>query len=102
MSAPIVQIISGAKFEVGDKVILLDKSKETVETHREYNHFWVESMNKYIGSIFTIKSIHPENSTPGNFWYYLEKKDIRQVEGWGFNEHWLAAPKPLDDNLFEI
>lgn len=98
-------IISGAKYKVGDQVILLDAREETVQTNQRYNHFWVSSMDKYIGNVFTIKSVHREDHLHGrgdHFWYKMEMNGNKQLENWGFNEHWLTKLKLLDDELFEI
>ena len=92
--------MKASKFEKGDKVILLDFSNETSSANREYNHFWVEPMTKFIGSIFTIKQVNMENGSNNLFWY---KMDVdKNFANWGFNEHWLQELKPLDDKLFEI
>jgi hypothetical protein len=91
-----------AKFESGDKVLLLDFSNEIHLANREYNHFWVPKMDKFIGRIFTIKTVHRGGKIDTYFWYHLKENGIVELKNWGFNEHWLGPLKPLEDELFEI
>lgn len=47
-----------AKFKVGDKVKILDGSKI-----KDYEGSWVDSMEKYINKVFTIRMIDEKNGT---------------------------------------
>ena len=72
------------KFKVGDKVFIVKPTEQT-EMH------WVDDMNREVGHVFTITSVHHGIDALNNKHNY----QLYNSE-WGWNENWLQPEKEWD------